>query len=167
MKKTLLLICSIIFISMIVSCEKSKFKEPDQIGKYAFDILKSMQDITKEDYINHFVSVEDLREYVKRNEDKIEDKIKNKMTSLTKEEVASEIGEDFNRLKKKAIESGIIWKDIEYQDYTYKLEKEGSLEGTIGDLYFKYNAETYRVKISTILLEHGYALVEVKRLKKN
>lgn len=140
MKKYFLL--SVIIIGILFSCSNTntKIKDPENIGKKVFKLLKEINKTTKVDYLNEFIKpleileiyegedIDSIRKIVKQDpeinflswEKELENKIENIKRKRNKQ-----IKDDFNELKDDAGELGIVWDKIEYLDYTYEIITEG------------------------------------------
>lgn len=168
MKKLISLFVLYSTTTLFMACgSTSTIKEPDAIGTYAFKILKDIQTTSKEEFINKLLTIEALHEAIKKDENGFSERMKNEITRMTKEDYNSRIANDYNQIKEKAIEYGIVWNKIKYIDYTYKLKERNGDKSTDGELYFSHNSQTYTVSVSTINIGEGYSIIELERLKKN
>ncbi len=136
-------------------------KEPEQIGRIVFDILKNLSTESKQEYAKHFASIEDIRK-LGRNETVITDqKFRNKMTSLPKEEWEQAILKNYNRTKEKAASLGISWQEITYLDFVYEIETKESIKALEGKLYFKSNDKSYNIKVGSIWNGTEYLIFQI------
>lgn len=168
MKKIAILFVLCSLTTLFISCGSSSLiKEPDAVGTHAFKILKDIQNTSKQDFINKLLTIETLREAIKKDENGFSEKMKNEITRMTKEDYNSRIARDYNELKKQAIDYNIVWNKIKYIDYTYKIKEKNGDKSTDGKLYFSHNSQTYTVSISTITIGEKFAIIELERLRKN
>ncbi|QHI34766.1 hypothetical protein IMCC3317_01100 [Kordia antarctica] len=168
MKKITILFVLCSFTTLFLACgSSSTIKEPDAIGKYAFKILKDIQTTSKQEFLTKLLTIETLREAVKKEENGFSERAKNEITRMTKEDYNSRIERDYNQLKKQAIKYNIVWNKIKYIDYTFKIKEKNGDKSTDGTLYFSHNSQTYVVSVSTVNIGEGYSIIELERLKKN
>ncbi len=166
MKKLSYLFVLLMTSTFFISCQQTQeLKEPDTVGKYAFDLLKKIPDISKQAYMDRLLTIEQLRDFAK-NDSEISEKTKNRMTKVSKEDFNAGMERNYNKIKKKAIEYGIVWNAIEYMDYTYKTEERNGIKGITGDMYFKYKNETYTIEVNAMNLTNEFAIVEIESLRK-
>ena len=164
MKSTKLFSLFLTITIALSSCSKKRLTEPEQIGKKVFEILKTISKNGKQDYIDNFLSIEEIRELGKNEEVVKEERIRNEFTSLLKEKWIGRITRDYNQIKEKGASSGIVWQDIEYLDFVYEIIDKGGIKGTEGELYFKYNEKTYKVDISAIWNGEAYRITVIEDL---
>ena len=69
----------------LFSCEsKAVYIEPDQIGRQVFEILKKLNVKTKAEYMENFMTIDELREMAKNMDLPLENDLRNELTSTTK-----------------------------------------------------------------------------------
>ena len=130
------LLVAIIFA--LSACSTNNVREPEQIGKQVFEILKNISSNSKDNYISNFLSIEEIRELGK-NEEVVKDAdTRNEMTSMLKEKWISQIEKDYNRIKEKGGKSGVNWNEIQYLDFVYELKDKDGMKVCEGELYFKF-----------------------------
>lgn len=165
--KTKLLTLSLIIAITINSCSKSRMTEPEQIGKKVFKILETINKKGKQEYIENFISAEEILKSKRENEVISEENESNlnQTSADLKEKLYDEITSDYNQIKEKGVNSGIIWQEIEYLDFIYEIrdEKYKFLEGKI---YFKYNQETFMVNVDAVWIENQYRIFQISNLKR-
>ncbi len=166
MKTTKLFTLFLLFTIALSSCSNGRLTEPEQIGKDVFEILKTISTSGKQDYIDNFLSIEEIRELGKNEEVVKEESTRNEMTLMLKEKWIDTITIDYNQIKEKGASSGIVWQDIKYLDFVYEIKDKDGLKVAGGELYFKYNEETYKVEISAIWNGKEYRIIEIEDLYK-
>jgi len=153
-----------VIVFAFCACSTNNVREPEQIGKQVFEILKNISSSSKDDYISNFLSIEEIRELGK-NEDVVKDAdTRNEMTSMLKEKWISKIEKDYNRIKEKGGKSGIIWNEIQYLDFVYELKDEDGIKGCEGELYFKFSDKSFKIEIASIFNGTEYRLFEIEDL---
>ncbi len=165
MKKLQLVLLVLISAAFFMSCENSKgVTNPDDMGKYAFDMLKEFDNATKNSYINSIFTIEEIKDFGERNAETLAPKAKEDIDRLEKHEYDDRMGRDYNRTKDRAKEAGISWNAIEYAGYEFKELDEEGLKGIRGTLSFTHNDKTYTTKIVGVLIEGTYKLVRIYSL---
>jgi hypothetical protein len=59
------MIFKVILVAIVIdltACSTNKIKEPEQIGKQVFEILRNLSTKSKTDYVKNFLSIEEIRE---------------------------------------------------------------------------------------------------------
>ena len=159
-------VLSILLIFILGACtDNTTTKEPDQIGHVVFEMLKKLSTGSKQEFVQDFLSVEEMRKMAKDKELVKNEGIRNKITSTLKEEWNVNIEKLYNSLKEDGAAYGIEWNDIKYLDYIYKIEQNDGLNTCEGKLYFKYNDKSYNVKTGSIFDGNEYKLVEIDQLR--
>ena len=151
------------FLGMISCKQEKRVIHPEKMAPKILSILKEIQVTGQEEYLTHFIHIDELRTYI-NNDISIDQNIKNRITSITKDEYYTEIKENYYELKESAIDYGIVCKDIEYLDFIYEVEEEGGLQGVEGVLYFKYQENKYEVEITLIKIGNEYGLFRLEDL---
>lgn len=162
--KFIYLLSTLTTILFLSSCVEEKKNEPEQIGRNTFEILKNISIKSKQQYIEHFPSVEDIRELAKNETLVTDQKTRNEMTSMPKEEWIELILKDYNQTKEKAATLGINWQEITYLDYVYEIEEKKGLKGVKGKLYFKSNEKSYHIEVNSIWNGTEYMIIRIKDL---
>ncbi len=164
MKKMNLKMLIVAVIFALSACSTNSVKEPKQIGKQVFGILKNISSSSKDNYISNFLSIEEIRELGK-NEEVVKDAdTRNELTSMLKEKYISSIEKDYNRIKEKGGKSGINWNEIQYLDFVYEIKDKKGIKGCEGELYFKFNDKSFKIEVETIFNGTEYRLVEIEDL---
>ena len=149
----------------LISCQPASIKEPEQIGRQVFKILKNIDDNSKEDYISNFLSIEEIQQLA-TNEKLVKDAdTRNEMTSITKEEWNKRIEMDYNRIQIKSKEYGINWNNIEYLVFPNIPINEGELiKGCHGELFFKCKGKSFKVNVTSFWNSREYRLLTIENL---
>lgn len=164
MKKTILKLLIASTLMILSACTGNSIKEPEQIGKQVFEILRTLSTKSKADYVRNFLSIEEIRELGKNEKVVAEEKTRNEMTSMLKEDWVGRIEGYYNDIKEKGGEYGINWQDIEYLDFVYEIETDDGIKACNGSLYFKYKDKPYKIMVSSIYNGTEYKLVNFRSL---
>jgi len=162
MKKSIILLFEILLF--FSSCNNNDITEPEQIGKQVFKILKNLSVNSKAEYERNFLSIEKLVELKKNEHIVTEEKSNNKKNSKLKVERFNVIESNYNNIKERAAIYGINWKDIEYLDFVYNVEKDNGLTKCRGKIFFKYDDKSFKIEVTSIYTGNEYKLVEIKNL---
>lgn len=165
MKKFNMRMFLIAVIFALSACSSNAVKEPKEIGRQVFAMLKKLKSSSKEDYIANFISIEEIRK-LGENEKLVKNAdMRNEMTSMSKEKWTRNLEGDYNRTKEKGLALGINWGKIQYSDFIYELIEKDGLKGSEGKLYFKANEKLFAIETASIFNGKAYQLVEVKWLR--
>lgn len=165
-KKNVMRVIMLIIAVNLISCDSTKkATEPEDIGMYAFELLKTLSQTTKSDYVNSFLTIEEIRELGKNEVVVTDPNTRNELTSMPKEEWVEDIEDDYNELKQDGGENGIKWAEIEYLDFVYEMDNEGGIKVCEGELFFKYKEDSYSVDLAAIFDGTEYKLVELDYLE--
>ncbi|SES83469.1 hypothetical protein SAMN05444285_102221 [Draconibacterium orientale] len=165
-KKNVMRVIMLIIAVNLISCDSiKKATEPEDIGMYAFELLKTLSQTTKSDYVNSFLTIEEIRVLGKNEVVVTDSDTRNELTSMPKEEWVEDIEDDYNELKQDGGENGIKWAEIEYLDFVYEMDNEGGIKVCEGELFFKYKEDSYSVDLAAIFDGTEYKLVELDYLE--
>lgn len=168
MKKLYCIFALLITATLFIACQNAKgVTKADDMGKFAFEILKKLDHTSKDDYLKIILTIEEIKEFGENNADKIGERGKKQIDNLTAEDYNARMEGDFMRVKEEAEKYGIVWNEIEYSDYTYETKEEDNMIGTRGNLLFKYNDTTYSIRVAALLIDDIYTLIRLDRLNKN
>ncbi len=167
MKKLYYIFALLITSTLFIACQNSKgVAKAEDMGKYVFDVLKKMDNTSKDDYIQTIFTIEEVKEFGKNNADIINERGRKQIADLTAEKYNERMEIDYNSIKKAAENYGIVWNAIEYSDYTYEDKEEDNVKGTKGEVLFKHNDVTYSVNVSALIVADSYRLIRLSRLVK-
>jgi hypothetical protein len=164
-KNNVMRVIMLIIAVNLISCDSiKKATEPEDIGMYAFELLKTLSQTSKSDYVNNFLTIEELRELAKNEEVVTDPYILNEFTSMLKQEWVEDIEDDYGDLKQDGGEYGIKWAEIEYLDFVYEMNNEGGIKFCEGELFFEFKEDLYSVELAAIFDGTEYKLVELDYL---
>ncbi|MBC6368019.1 hypothetical protein [Algoriphagus sp. AK58] len=153
----------IVFL-MLLSCGESKMKDPEDVGKKTFNLLKKLNHIQIQEYINEFISLEQIRSLAKNNELITSEKGRNRLSSLLKDEFEEEIIRNFDYLTETGVAHEIIWKNIEFRDYVYEIEENDGLKLYNGKVFINHLGEVYFINVASIWVGDQFEIVEIRDL---
>ena len=165
--KKLQLTCVSLIVLLFVSCETSKgVSTAEDIGTYAFDILKDFDNMTKNSYVNTILTLEEVKDFVKQNAETLDERTIKNIERQKSIEYKDRMGRDYNRIKERAHKADLTFADIQYTDYTFEEEDEGGIKVCMGKLAFTHNDNPYTVRITAVLLGNRYRLARMRSLRK-
>ena len=159
MKTTKLFTFSLLITVSLISCSRGRILEPEKIGKQVFEMLKTISTYGKQDFIDNFLSVEEAIKISKKL-----GRLGNKTTSEAKEIRENNITKDYNKIKESGVSSGIVWQKIEYLDFVYEILEIEGFKAVSGNLYFKYDGETFGVEVSAVWNRNEYRISNISNL---
>ena len=159
-----------IFILALVSCNNLNFDakttelSKEEVGKYAYNILKNINNMSEEEFVTNFISkneILDLGVKIKVDEDII-----NRIEQTTEDKWKQRAVKKMKRIRKKAIEYNINWENIEYLDVIFEEIEVDGFPSVTGDLFFTYDENKY--KTSVVAFQNGdkYQLGIIEGLNK-
>lgn len=153
-----------LLVLFITSCgSDSSVSDPEDIGPQVMDLLEELDDMSKGDYSEYFMTLEEVRE-LGENEDVIKDEAgRNRLTKMTKDDRNKELDRSFSRLIETGSEYGIKWSEVEFVDFAYEVETQRGIKSCRGELTFKHGSKKYEVRTISIFDGSNYCLVEVGR----
>ena len=151
----------------LASCGSgTSVSDPEDIGPQVMEILEDLDDMSKEEFKEYFMSLEDIRE-LGEDEDLIKDEDgRNFLTKIEKDEYTEDLERGFTRVIENGSEQGIKWSEIEFDDFSYKIETRNGIKGCDGELTFKHGGDSYQVRTTSIWDGSGYNLLSIKGPRK-
>jgi hypothetical protein len=160
-------ILAVVATAFFSSCN-SGIKTPEEIGKKAFEILKNFEKSSKQDFVDNFMTIEEIHKLAEDEKEITDAEMKEEISSITQKGWNEQIEYQYEDLKEdiKYIKQNnkIILKDIEFVNYEYEIENEGGLNVCEGTLYFKYNDTTYEMDIVAVYNGKSYKFIKMYRL---
>lgn len=165
MKKSSFLLITLFIVTFSGYSQNSKnVATADEVGKYAFNVLKNLENTSKEQFKNNLLTIEELKEYVNKHSDSLEE-FKEEMNKTDNASYQERVFKVYNEFKEKKKEFKIVWKDIEYSNFTYDEREEVGLKGIRAKLFFKYKENEYVVRIAAIHIKNAYYPLIIRRLR--
>jgi hypothetical protein len=140
--------------------------QPEQVGKVVFSILQNLSTETQSEYLDHFLPIDEVRELAKNTALLPNETDRNYYTSLKKEDWEESITEEYIRIKDKAGQAGINWKEIEYLDFTFRTREWFGLKHLEGTFYFKYQGQSFRISSLAYWTGNEWRLSQIHTLVK-
>ncbi|MFK7747022.1 MAG: hypothetical protein AB8B65_01395 [Kordia sp.] len=168
MKKLQFVIIALITTTFFISCQDSKIiNKAEDLGHYAFNILKKLDDIPKEEFLNHLFTIEEIKVFAEKYKDSMPERAYESFEKLKKEKYEGTIFGEYEELKKRGEKYTIVWSEIEYSNFTFKKQTQGGLAGIKGVLSFKHKDTLYTVRASALEDGTSYIPLIIRRLNKD
>ncbi len=155
----------IVLIILLFGCTDNSIKNPEQIGKQVFKILKNF-DMGKECFIENFISIEEIHQLATNTEVVKQEGTRKDMAAMVKKNWIGRLANKYERIEKNGKKHKIDWQTIEYSDFIYKIKNDEGIRGCKGELYFKSQGQSYEIQVSSIYNGKEYKLVKIERIKK-
>ena len=135
----------ILFLICLNSCT-NKIKEPKDIGKAVFEILKNdITSMSMEEYSSYLLSKDEIKSF-----------------GINSEEYENRISDNYNNFIEKSKRENIVWSNVQYLDFEYKIKSGGPSEVIRGIVSYKYNDKTFKAKVFAIWTGEEYRFIEIK-----
>ncbi|MFK7747025.1 MAG: hypothetical protein AB8B65_01410 [Kordia sp.] len=158
MKKTyFLLICFSFLYSCTFTGTTHKYIAPENIGTYAFQILKTLDTLQKEDFKTHFLPFKIAKPIVSSLPRK-EKQLFNEFP-LEKDKYASALDKSYSDLKEFSTMNAFTWKDVEFYEYAPGYFENEDVSLHLGLLKFNKNNKEYGVEIRAITTKESSGLL--------
>ena len=168
MKKLQFIFSIILATALLISCQNPKhFSKAEDLGKYTFDFLKKLENVSKEQFLNNLLTLKEFKEFANKKDDSMQDIVKESIERLDKKTYKAGLLRQYTLLKEKGKQYNIVWNDISYVDFTYEQRTDDVMTGIRGNLIFKHKDTEYKVLTSALQDGDIYVPVIINRLSKN
>jgi len=144
MKKTIY-IAFILIISVVYNACTSSTSVDEPIGRKTFELLQKLDTISSADFNDYFLSLEELREFVK--DTAVQDTFRNAMTTVSKAKHQERLLQAYEMLKESGEKFEIDWNKITFEDYVYQIRSDSGVEFHDGVVVFNQDAKKYLAKM--------------------
>lgn len=144
MKKSIYIIFLIV-ISVVYSACNSVATADGTIEKHTFELLQKLDTISSADFSKYFISLEELREFVK--DTTIDENFRNAITKISKEKHQEGLLQAYEMMKESGERQQIDWKKITFKEYVYQLRSDSGVTFHDGIIAFNHDTKTYMAKI--------------------
>ena len=151
--------------TLIITLLSFSVAKADNIGKRSFKLLKTIDHWNDKTYEKYIMRLEDFHQ-LGQNEEKItKERMREWMLAFNQKKWERIVNSKFTDVRNAGKLQGIEWNQIKYADFTYEFRDVFGLEGYDGSMHFIYNNKTYAVKISYVITENSFRLIEMSDLK--
>ncbi|AXG71678.1 hypothetical protein KORDIASMS9_03935 [Kordia sp. SMS9] len=146
----------ILFLLLVTSCTNKEL----EIQKRSFNLLKSLDSLQFDDFLNSCFSLENYKALaVKSN---IAQKYKDEILPLTNEEWKFYRQKDYENFLDRTEEFQIIWKHIKFEEFHYVKNISFGMKCLDGTIFFTYKNELYEARVYTIDDGNQYQIFSFK-----
>jgi hypothetical protein len=160
MKKSIGLF-AIMFLVLTACGPSSRVSEPEDISDQVMDIITELDDMSKEDFKEEFMSFDEVQDLAD-DEDLIKDsKVRKQMKKMKESEVNEDYERSFARIIEEGSENKIEWSEAEFVDFEYEVSSNGGMKSCRGKVIFKVGSKKYSMRSNSIYDGSGYCLVRL------
>lgn len=147
---------------LLVSCGSgTSVSDPEEIGEQVMDIVNDFDDMSKEDFRDRFMSMDEIRELGK-NETVVKDENgRNRLTKMNESDRTRDLDRGYDQIKENVARYDIDMAGAEYDDFAYEVKTKRGIKTVRGELYFKSDGKRYRMRTTSIYDGSGYNLVQL------
>ena len=141
--------------------------EPEEIGIQVFEILKNITTSSKKEFYGNYISIESLHEMCKNKGLLTDNRAREVFSEMTSKEWEEHLEKDYINIKRTGGTNGIKWKDIEYLDYVYRLDKKLGITEVYGEMFFQFKNENYSIISRSLFYQNKYQINRIYPPKKH
>ncbi|MCP4442345.1 MAG: hypothetical protein GY810_25850 [Aureispira sp.] len=156
--------CGIFFSS----CVSSLMKTPKDVGDKAFNIIKTFDNLSEEDYIKQMVKLKDLKKITGNKDIFSENGIIELINSITQEKMTKLLKVDkyFAAILEDGKNNNIDWSQVEFSKFEHVIKGNDGIKNMCkGKLYFNHKGKEYHLKIEAINMGDYYEFWLFKKLR--
>ncbi|WP_298425898.1 hypothetical protein [uncultured Kordia sp.] len=143
-------------IFLLISCNNKE----SEIQQRSFDVLKSLDTLSYDQYFKEYFSLEDYKALaVNKNIDKT---YKDEILAVTDYQWNRFREREYENFKERGKENEIVWNNIEFVSFTYEKNVSYGLDCLDGTIYFRHNDILYETRIYTIFDGDTYQIFGLK-----
>jgi hypothetical protein len=135
------------------------------MGRYTITLLKKLDTISEKEFMNSFMTYEEIVAYINSLPDSTTVKIKEQLKEMPKEKYEERVLTELKKFKETITQNDIDLTKISYVTYDYKERTEDGVTGIRGTVIFRHGILKYEVKASAFLIDGKYVPLIVRRLK--
>lgn len=134
----------IISLFLCISCTNKEV----EIQERAFNLLKSLDTLKFDGFLNSYYSLKDYKKQAIR--DDIAKNYKDEILALTDREWEYYRERDYENFSDQTVNHQIVWKNIEFEEFHYEKNVFYGMECLDGIIFFSYKDELYEARVYTI-----------------
>jgi hypothetical protein len=160
-------VLSLVFLFASCGGELKTVDKPEDIGPQVFAILEDLDEMTKPQYRQHFLTIEDIHAMAKNESLGMSKEMSDFFLAQDKEEYDKDLNDDFKKINKKGSKHGIDWTQIEYINFTSEIRTKGKVKQCDGEMKFKYRKNPYVIETRSLYDGKGWSLLKIGKPKKD
>lgn len=161
MKLLLVTVLSTMLFSSSASAQDGQ--KIDQLGQFIMKSMKSFDTTNIQSLRKALITESEIQDFIAAL-DVSEEKRTEIRERLNGGFFNEQVERMFNRLVRESREIGIIWENIEYEDFLYKLKIRDGLKELKGDIYFRDGDSYYEMRVHSALLNGKFVILELEDL---
>jgi hypothetical protein len=165
MKNTAFLFISFLLLTFTTTAQNAKqLDTPEDIGQYGFSILQKLDNISEKEFINSFITFDEIKAFVTELPDSTASKMKGQLKEMSLEMYEERVTTELKKLKETAKQATIDWTKATFLEYTFNKKSEDGVTGIRGKVIFSYKDQKYEARVSAFLIDGKYVPLIVRRL---
>lgn len=160
-------VISLVFLFASCGGALKTVDNPEDIGHQVFAVLEDMDEMTKPQFRQHFLTIEDIHAMAKNKSLGMSKEMSDFFLAQDKEEYDKDLNDNFKKINKKGAKYGIDWMQIEYVSFTSEIRIKGKIKQCDGELKFKYRKAPYAVETRSLYDGTGWSLLKIGKPKKD
>jgi len=157
-------VCGLLILS---SCGSGVTVEtPEDIGAQVMDVLKNFEGMSVKEFKSHMITIDEVHDLSKDKEVVTDAASRERLAKITKVSYLEGMTRMYNSLKERGEKYNIKWSKIELVSFSYEVENRKGLKSCQGKLFFKHGGATYRIRTYSLHDGSGYALANLRGLRK-
>jgi len=137
---------------------------PRQVAKRLESILQNLGGESFDEFEKAFLPFKMYKVLAK--DKSVSERARQKFSKIKKKEYQKSIQEKHLEFKQLEDDLQINWQDLVAYEFTFEPRSNDGLEGLEGLLYFAENDHGFQVKVSALLYNGEYHLIEIRRLER-
>ena len=159
-------VLSVVFLFASCGGELKTVDKPEDIGPQVFAVLEDMDEMTKAQFRQHFLTIEDIHAMAKNKSLGMSEEMSDFFLAQDKKEYDEDLDEGFKKIGKKGKKLGIEWTQIEYVKFTSKIRIKGEIKQCDGEMTFKYRKIPFVIETQSLYDGTGWSLLNIGKPKK-
>lgn len=159
-------VLSIVFLFASCGGKLKTVDKIEDIGLQVFAVLEDMDEMTKAQFRQHFLTIEDIHAMAKNESLGMSKEMSDFFLAQDKEEFDKDLNDSFKKIDKKGEKLGIEWTQIEYEKFTSKIRNKGQVKQCEGEMTFNYRKRLYVVETRSLYEGTGWSLLKIGKPKK-
>jgi hypothetical protein len=153
-----------LFLVLFSACSDRRGVNPEDVGEQVFGMLQSVPKSDMNDYFSNFISLEEIHAMA-QDETLVKNlSTRRRMASMTQLDWNALIIEDRTAVLERGLVKGVVWEDIEFEDFQYEVTEKEGIKGVDGELLFSSEEKTFAVTVRALWDGTAYRLSVVEEL---
>ncbi|MCR9173435.1 MAG: hypothetical protein NXI10_13120 [bacterium] len=150
------------FLVLTACGPSSRVSDPEDIADQVMDIIEDMDDMSKEDFRDEFMTFDEFQDLAEDEEVVTEKEARKRIKEMKESDRNEDLDKDFARIVERGSKHKIKWDEIEFVDFEYEVEKDRGMKACGGKVIFKSGSKKYSMSTVSIYDGSGYCLVSLR-----